>query len=177
MVITECVVELGMTDHCVTGVCHDAHVNATTNENTTNGSGSLTVQFAAAARLLNAESQRFGLDAPSFRSPPRVVGVDRTVRRREHGGVVAARHDHGGRAGEARRRGGRAGRLGAGRGRHSCGDGLVHDHVAALPGRRQRAEVGEEHGLDSARAREGVEESGHRVHEPGAVGSPDVGGE
>jgi len=64
-------------------------VNAATNENTTNGSGSLTVQFAAAARLLNAESQRFGLDAPSFRSPPRVVGVDRTVRRREHGGVVA----------------------------------------------------------------------------------------
>jgi len=47
------------------------------------------MQFAAAARLLNAESQRFGLDAPSFRSPPRVVGVDRTVRRREHGGVVA----------------------------------------------------------------------------------------
>ncbi len=47
------------------------------------------MQFAAVARLLNAESQRFGLDAPSFRSPPRVVGVDRTVRRREHGGVVA----------------------------------------------------------------------------------------
>lgn len=47
------------------------------------------MQFAAAARLLNAESQRFGLDAPSFRSPPRVIGVDRTVRRREHGGVVA----------------------------------------------------------------------------------------
>jgi len=81
--------ELGMTDHCVTGVCHDAPVNAATNETTTNGPGSLTVQFAAAARLLNAESQRFGLDAPSFRSPPRVVGVDRTVRRREHGGVVA----------------------------------------------------------------------------------------
>ena len=89
MVITECVVELGMTDHCVTGVCHDAPMNAATNENTANGSGSLTVQFAAAARLLNAESQRFGLDAPSFRSPPRVVGVDRTVRRRELGGVVA----------------------------------------------------------------------------------------
>ena len=81
-----------MSDHCVTGVCHDALVNAATNENTTHGSSSLsslTVQFAAAARLLNAESQRFGLDAPGFRSPPRVIGVDRTVRRREHGGVVA----------------------------------------------------------------------------------------
>ena len=78
-----------MSDHCVTGVCHDADMQADTTEQFSNNSGSLTMQFAAAARLLNAESQRFGLDAPSFRSPPRVVGVDRTVRRREHGGVVA----------------------------------------------------------------------------------------
>lgn len=78
-----------MTDHCVTGVCHDADMNAAKADTTSTQTGSLTMQFAAAARLLNAESQRFGLDAPSFRSPPRVVGVDRTVRRREHGGVVA----------------------------------------------------------------------------------------
>lgn len=45
--------------------------------------------FAAAARLIAVEAQRYGLVAPSFRSPPRVVGVDRTVRRHEHGGVVA----------------------------------------------------------------------------------------
>lgn len=47
------------------------------------------MQFAAVARLIATETQRFGLDAPGFRSPPRVLGVDRTVRRREHGGVVA----------------------------------------------------------------------------------------
>jgi hypothetical protein len=64
-------------------------MNAVSTDTTSSQSGSLTMQFAAAARLLNAESQRFGLDAPSFRSPPRVVGVDRTVRRRDHGGVVA----------------------------------------------------------------------------------------
>lgn len=48
-----------------------------------------TTQFAAAARLLASEAQRFGLDAPGFRSPPRIVGFDRTVRRRQTGGVVA----------------------------------------------------------------------------------------
>ena len=47
------------------------------------------MQFAAVARLIANEVQRFGLLAPSFRSPPRVVGVNRTVRRREGGGVVA----------------------------------------------------------------------------------------
>ena len=45
--------------------------------------------FAAAARLIAVEAQRYGLVAPSFRSPPRIVAVDRTVRRHEHGGVVA----------------------------------------------------------------------------------------
>ncbi|MDA0193133.1 MAG: hypothetical protein O3A24_06895 [Actinobacteria bacterium] len=50
---------------------------------------STTMQFAAVARLIASEVQRFGLLAPSFRSPPRVVGVNRTVRRREGGGVVA----------------------------------------------------------------------------------------
>lgn len=48
-----------------------------------------TTQFAAAARLLVSEAQRYGLNAPGFRSPPRIVGFDRTVRRREAGGVVA----------------------------------------------------------------------------------------
>ncbi|MEK7410445.1 MAG: hypothetical protein AAB327_03535 [Actinomycetota bacterium] len=48
-----------------------------------------TTQFAAAARLLASETQRYGLDAPSFRSPPRIIGFDRTIRRRHAGGVVA----------------------------------------------------------------------------------------
>ena len=52
-------------------------------------STSTTMQFAAVARLIASETQRFGLIAPSFRSPPRVIGVNRTVRRREGGGVVA----------------------------------------------------------------------------------------
>lgn len=48
-----------------------------------------TTQFAAAARLLASEAQRCGLEAPGFRSPPRIVGFDRTIRRRQAGGVVA----------------------------------------------------------------------------------------
>jgi hypothetical protein len=48
-----------------------------------------TTQFAGAARLLASEAQRYGLNAPGFRSPPRIVGFDRTVRRRQAGGVVA----------------------------------------------------------------------------------------
>lgn len=48
-----------------------------------------TTEFAAAARLLASEAQRYGLVAPGFRSPPRILGVDRTVRRRDGGGVVS----------------------------------------------------------------------------------------
>jgi hypothetical protein len=50
-----------------------------------------TVQFAAAARALAAAARRFGLAAPSFRTPPRLVGLDRTVRRHAHGGIVSVR--------------------------------------------------------------------------------------
>ena len=50
-----------------------------------------TVQFAAAARALAAAARRFGLAAPSFRTPPRLVGLDRTVRRHPLGGVVSVR--------------------------------------------------------------------------------------
>ncbi len=50
-----------------------------------------TVDFAQAARVLARAARRLGLDAPGFRSPPRVVGADRTVRRRRDGAVVAVR--------------------------------------------------------------------------------------
>jgi hypothetical protein len=50
-----------------------------------------TVQFAAAARALAAAARRFGLAAPTFRTPPRLVGLDRTVRRHVKGGVVSVR--------------------------------------------------------------------------------------
>ena len=41
-----------------------------------------TVEFAAAARKLSREAARRGLVAPSFRCPPRLLGADRTIRRR-----------------------------------------------------------------------------------------------
>lgn len=50
-----------------------------------------TVQFADAARALAAAARRFGLAAPTFRTPPRLVGLDRTVRRHAGGGVVSVR--------------------------------------------------------------------------------------
>jgi hypothetical protein len=52
-------------------------------------SAGITTQFAAAARLLAGEAQRYGLDVPGFRSPPRIIGFDRTIRRRQNSGVVA----------------------------------------------------------------------------------------
>ena len=48
-----------------------------------------TVHFMHAARLLAREARRRGLVAPGFRSPPRVVGAQRTVRRHAQGAVIA----------------------------------------------------------------------------------------
>jgi len=50
-----------------------------------------TVEFAAAARTLTREARRQGLVGPSFRCPPRLVGVDRSIRRRTDGAVVSIR--------------------------------------------------------------------------------------
>jgi hypothetical protein len=52
---------------------------------------STTSRFAAAARTLADEARRRGLVAPSFRCPPRLVGADRTLRRRPGGPVIAVR--------------------------------------------------------------------------------------
>ena len=53
-----------------------------------------TVEFAAAARTLTREARRRGLVGPSYRCPPRPVGVDRSIRRRPDGAVVSIRlHD------------------------------------------------------------------------------------
>lgn len=52
-----------------------------------------TVEFAHAARRLTRAATRRGLVGPSFRCPPRLVGVDRTIRRRtdaEGGGAVVS---------------------------------------------------------------------------------------
>ena len=50
-----------------------------------------TVDFASAARSLTREARRRGLVGPSFRCPPRLVGVDRTIRRRTDGATVSVR--------------------------------------------------------------------------------------
>jgi hypothetical protein len=50
-----------------------------------------TVDFASAARELTRVARRRGLIGPSFRCPPRLVGVDRTIRRRADGATVAVR--------------------------------------------------------------------------------------
>ena len=42
-----------------------------------------TVEFASAARNLTREARRRGLVGPSYRCPPRLVGVDRTIRRHD----------------------------------------------------------------------------------------------
>ncbi|CAN5562292.1 hypothetical protein BH24ACT5_BH24ACT5_23710 [soil metagenome] len=49
------------------------------------------VQFADAARSIGAAARRLGLVAPTFRTPPRLVGLDRTVRRHTNGAAVSVR--------------------------------------------------------------------------------------
>jgi hypothetical protein len=48
------------------------------------------VRFAALARAVSVEARRLGLDVPGFRSPPGLVGVDRSLRRREGGAPSVA---------------------------------------------------------------------------------------
>ena len=50
-----------------------------------------TAEFAAAARAITREARRRGLVGPGFRCPPRLVGVDRSIRRRAGGVVVSVR--------------------------------------------------------------------------------------
>ncbi len=49
------------------------------------------LDFASAARTLTRAARRRGLVGPSFRCPPRLVGVDRSIRRRGDGAVVSVR--------------------------------------------------------------------------------------
>jgi len=49
------------------------------------------VQFTSAARVLGQAAREQGLVGPGFRSPPRMVGADRTLRRRGDGCTVAVR--------------------------------------------------------------------------------------
>jgi hypothetical protein len=49
------------------------------------------IEFARAARTLTNESRRRGLVGPSYRCPPRIVGVDRSLRRHADGVVVSVK--------------------------------------------------------------------------------------
>ena len=49
-----------------------------------------TIDFASAARTLTREARRRGLVAPSYRCPPRIVGLDRSIRRRRDAGAVVS---------------------------------------------------------------------------------------
>ncbi|MCB1015024.1 MAG: hypothetical protein KDB10_07890 [Acidimicrobiales bacterium] len=48
------------------------------------------LRFAAAARSLAHAARRRGLAVPAFRSPPRLVGVDRSIRRRPDGAATVS---------------------------------------------------------------------------------------
>ena len=48
------------------------------------------VQFAEAARALADAARRMGIIAPGFRSPPRLAGAERSVKRRAGGGAMVA---------------------------------------------------------------------------------------
>lgn len=56
-------------------------------------SSSATTKFTAAARVLAQRAAELNLVVPGFRSPPRIVGVNRSIRRARdgEGGVVAVR--------------------------------------------------------------------------------------
>ncbi len=50
---------------------------------------STTVAFAETARVLASVARRGGLEVPAFRSPPRLTGARRTLRRHPQGAVVS----------------------------------------------------------------------------------------
>ena len=53
--------------------------------------GTRFAEFAMAARVLASRAHRSGLVSPGFRSPPRVIGIDRSLRRINNGVVVSVR--------------------------------------------------------------------------------------
>ncbi len=60
-----------------------------TNSNRASG-GLSSVAFATVARELSLQARQMGHDAPSFRSPPRIAGVRRSISRREDGSATVA---------------------------------------------------------------------------------------
>ena len=52
--------------------------------------GSRSLRFAEVAQQLSAAARGGGLRAPTFRSPPRILGRDRSLRHRPDGSVAVA---------------------------------------------------------------------------------------
>ena len=50
---------------------------------------STSIRFAGAARDLGRAARLRGLDVPSFKSPPRLTGFSRTIRRQRKGSTIA----------------------------------------------------------------------------------------
>ncbi len=48
------------------------------------------LRFAASARVLNDQARAAGLVVPAYRSPPRIVGRSRTIRRRTDGSATVS---------------------------------------------------------------------------------------
>ena len=74
-------------DILVTPLVHTEGVNRFDSAPTT----ATAADFAAAARVLSRAARAQGLVGPSYRCPPRLVGVDRTLRRRNGGTIVSVR--------------------------------------------------------------------------------------
>lgn len=54
------------------------------------GDPATSIHFAEAARQLSDQARGLGLLVPAFRSPPRIVGLTRTIRKRADGSVSVA---------------------------------------------------------------------------------------
>jgi hypothetical protein len=76
----------GGANRSVTPSRHTRHMPVAASANTTFGAQ----EFALAARSLAHTAQGLGLIAPSYRTPPRVAGADRTLRRGAKGAVMVA---------------------------------------------------------------------------------------
>ncbi len=50
-----------------------------------------TLRFTAVVQIVAAEARQMGMTVPGFRSPPRLPGADRTIRRVQGAPVVAVR--------------------------------------------------------------------------------------
>ena len=84
----------GVFDNCAIPICNTSRMTSTGDialASTRDFSLASTryAEFAMAARVLASQAHRHGLKPPGFRSPPRVIGVDRSLRR-INGGVVVS---------------------------------------------------------------------------------------